>query len=114
MVERWLQTFPDVDSAIARLEAHDVPCAPVLSVEETITHPHLVERGTVRTIRDPIAGEFAIPGMPVKSSAYPADLAYVAPRLGEHNREVLRDILGKTAGEIEAFENDRLLHSGEV
>ncbi len=114
MVERWLQTFPDVDSVIARMEAHGVPCAPVLSVEETITHPHLVERGTVRTIRDPIAGEFAIPGMPVKTSAYPTHPAYVAPRLGEHNREVLRDILGKSADEIEAFENDGLLHSGEV
>ncbi|MGE4617649.1 MAG: hypothetical protein AAEJ43_11595 [Gammaproteobacteria bacterium] len=32
----------------------------------------------------------------------------------KHNREVLRDILGKSANEIEAFENDGLLHSGEV
>ena len=114
LVESWLATFPDVHSAIARLEAHGVPCAPVLSVEETVTYPHLVERGTVRTFNDPIAGAFAIPGMPVKSSAYPSNPDYAAARLGEHNREVLSDILGKSASEIEALESALVLHSGEV
>jgi crotonobetainyl-CoA:carnitine CoA-transferase CaiB-like acyl-CoA transferase len=54
IIEDWLQLFPDVPSAVAHLEKFDVPVAPVLSVEETLTYPHLRERGTVRTIYDSV------------------------------------------------------------
>ncbi|MEQ8660019.1 MAG: CoA transferase, partial [Gammaproteobacteria bacterium] len=114
LVEAWLATFPDVDAAIARLEAHGVPCAPVLSVAETVTHPHLVQRGTVRSITDPVVGEFKIPGMPIKTSDYPADAPYVAPTLGQHNAEVLTTLLGRDADAIAALAADGVLHSGEV
>ena len=90
-IETWLATFPDVDNAIAHLEEHGVPCAPILSVADTIEHPHFVERGTVRTIDDPIAGEFKIPGHPVKTSDYPDHPGYVAPTLGQHNADVPRE-----------------------
>jgi CoA:oxalate CoA-transferase len=110
-IEQWMQTFPDVDTAIARLDAHNVPCAPVLSVNETLTHPHLVERGTVRTINDRMAGEFQIPGHPVRSSRYPSDNAYDAPFLGEHNRNVLIDILGKDESELERLTSAGILQA---
>jgi crotonobetainyl-CoA:carnitine CoA-transferase CaiB-like acyl-CoA transferase len=91
-----------------------VPCAPILTIEETVHHPHLIARGTVRTINDPIAGEFAIPGMPIKSSEYPANNDYVAPTLGEHNAVILESILGKSAAEVEALCAAGVLHSGPV
>lgn len=100
LIEDWLATFPDIDSALARLEAFNVPCAPVMSVEETISHPHHLARGTVRTIHDRLAGEFAIPGMPIKVMGMEANLPYVAPTLGEHNAEVLTRILGKSDAEV--------------
>lgn len=112
LIEKWLDQFADVDAAVAKLEAHNVPCAPVLSVKETLTHPHFLERGTVRTVTDPIAGTFQIPGMPIKTSEYPADSPYVAPRLGEHNREILRELLGKDAGEIESLVAGGVLVAG--
>ena len=103
LIEGWLKTFPDVDSAIAAFDAHDVPCAPVLSVEQTVSHPHHLARGTVRTIVDPIAGEFQIPGMPIKVSDFPANNDYVAPLLGEHNDEILTQLLGKSDTAIAAL-----------
>lgn len=114
LIEKWLSTFVDVDSAIELLESHGIPCAPILSVEETVTHPHFLARGTVRTIKDPIAGEFQIPGMPVKTSGYPADNDYVAPCLGEHNGEILKGILGKSDVDIEALTKAGVLHAGDV
>ncbi len=114
LIEEWLATFADVDSAIELLESHGVPCAPILSVEETVKHPHFVARGTVRTIKDPIAGEFQIPGMPVKTSGYPAENDYVAPCLGEHNGEVLKGILGKSDADVEALTRAGVLHAGDV
>ena len=112
LIAAWLDEFPDVTAAIAKLEAHNVPCAPVLSVKETLTHPHFLERGTVRTVTDPIAGSFQIPGMPIKTSEYPADFPYLAPRLGEHNAEVLSQVLGRDASEIESLVTAGVLVSG--
>ena len=66
LIEDWLATFPDRDSAVAKMHQHSVPAAPVLSIEETVSHPHLTARGTVRTIEDRFAGKFEIPGMPLK------------------------------------------------
>lgn len=112
MIEAWLMTFPDVESAIAKLDSHGVPCAPILSVEQTLTHPHFIERGTVRTVHDRLAGDFQIPGMPIKGSTYPANNDYVAPLLGEHNAEVLSGLLGKSNAEIAALAANGVLMSG--
>ena len=114
VIEGWLQTFPDVDAAIAALDRHEVPCAPVLSVAETVEHPHHRQRGTVRTIVDRIAGEFQIPGMPIKTSDYPANNAYDAPLLGEHNHEVLATVLGKSDSEIAALGAAGVLHAANI
>lgn len=111
-IEAWLHTFADVASAIEQLEAHGVPCAPILTVAETVNHPHHIARGTVRSINDPIAGEFKIPGMPIKTSDYPADLDYVAPTLGQNNAEVLKDLLGKSDEQISALSSTGVLQSG--
>ncbi len=113
LIEKWLATFADVHSAVTTLENHGIPCAPILSVEETLSYPHLVERGTVRTINDRLAGEFQIPGMPIKSSAYPEEPDYSAPTLGEHNREILRDFLKRSDVEIDALVEAGVLASGE-
>ena len=114
IIESWLQAQPDVDTAIAALEANGVPCAPVLSVEETVNHPHFVERGTVRTVVDPLAGEFQMPGMPVKTSGFAANQPYVAPLLGQHNSEILQQILGKTTADIAALEKAGVLLAKEI
>lgn len=112
LIEDWLATFPDRDAAIAYMHANAVPAAPVLSIEETLTHPHHVARGTVRTIDDPIAGSFKIPGMPLKFSEFPDDLDLKAPTLGQHNAEVLREWLGLSDDDIRTLESTYVLQAG--
>lgn len=114
LIETWLQTFPDHEAAIADLEEHGVPVAPILTVEETVSHPHLRYRGTVRTIKDRIAGEFDIPGMPVKFSDFPDDLPLEAALLGEHNAEIVTDLLGHSADELAQLRADGVLNEGDV
>ncbi len=103
VIEDWLSGFDSVDAVIEILETNHIPCAPVLSVEQTLSHPHLVERGTVRTVKDVLGGEFIIPGMPIKTSEYPDNPDYRAPALGEHNREILSTLLGRSEEQIMAL-----------
>jgi len=113
LIEDWLATFPDRDSAVAHLQQNAVPAAPVLSIEETVSHPHLRARGTVRTIEDRFAGKFEIPGMPLRFSAFPKDLPLEAATLGQHNGEVLRDMLGRSDKEIEELRAANVLSEGK-
>ncbi|MBX9608948.1 MAG: CoA transferase [Gammaproteobacteria bacterium] len=109
LLEAWLATFSSRDAAIEHLHRHQVPASPVLSIEETLTHPHLRARGTVRRITDPVAGSFDIPGMPLKFSEFPDDLPLTAPTMGQHNAEVLREFLGLPEEEIAALEAAQVL-----
>jgi crotonobetainyl-CoA:carnitine CoA-transferase CaiB-like acyl-CoA transferase len=105
--------FSDRDSAVEQMHKHGVPAAPVLSIEETVNHPHLRARGTVRTIEDPIAGKFDVPGMPLKFSAFPEALPLEAATLGQHNGEVLSDLLGRSDQEIEELRTAGVLVEGK-
>jgi CoA:oxalate CoA-transferase len=109
IVEEWLQRFPSRDAAIAALEAGRIPCAPVLTLHEAIAHPHLRARGTVRRVKDRLIGEFDIPGLPVKFSRWPTGASPAAALLGEHNEQVLRELLSMPDSELAALYSDGVL-----
>jgi CoA:oxalate CoA-transferase len=94
IIEEWLASFPTRDEALAAMDKERVPCAPVLSVNEAVAHPHLNQRKTVRWVQDPLLGKVALPAVPVKFSAWPDRTELRSARLGEDNERVLRDYLG--------------------
>jgi CoA:oxalate CoA-transferase len=114
IIESWLQSQVSDDAAIAILKQHQVPMAPILSVVETAQHPHMRQRGTVRTIKDRILGEFDVPGFSLRFSKFPQPLDLQAPTLGEHNAEILTQWLGYSAEEIQALESKGVLHSRPI
>ncbi len=109
IIEGWLQDQDSDEAAIRILQDAHVPVAPVLSVAKAMAHPHLVERGTIQPINDRVLGEFSIPGNPLRYSAFPDPLPLEAPLLGEHNREVLTEILSYSNDELAALENDDII-----
>ncbi|HEX3409340.1 MAG TPA: CaiB/BaiF CoA-transferase family protein [Candidatus Binataceae bacterium] len=109
MIESWLATFPDRDSAIAALDRERVPCGPVLTLEEAMDHPHLRERKTVRQASDPRLGDFDLPAMPVKFSAWPERTNLKASLVGQDNEAVLSEMLGLSGAEIEELYAAKIL-----
>jgi CoA:oxalate CoA-transferase len=110
MIEAWLAAMPNDEASLERLRSHRVPVAPILSVREAMEHPHLIARGTVRTINDPILGEFKIPGFPLRFSGFPEELEFDAPMLGEHNATVLEEYLGFSPNRVAELEDSGVLH----
>jgi len=80
-----------------------VPAGPVLEVPEVLEHPHTRHRAMVVAV-DGCRGT----GIPLKFSRTPGTVRRPPPRLGQHAREILRE-LGYADPEIE-----RLLASGIV
>ncbi len=113
LIEGWLATTESDEAATEALQKRRIPVAPVLSIGQAVAHPHLRERGTVRTIEDRIFGEFEVPGFPLRFSAFPERLPLEAAVLGEHNQEVLTKYLGYSRDRIETLESEGVLHSGD-
>jgi CoA:oxalate CoA-transferase len=109
IIEQWMQSLPDRDSALRELDAQRVPCAPVLKLEESMAQPHLRERKTVRRIKNEALGEFDLPGMPVKFSRWPDRTDVKASRVGADNAAILSEVLGMTAAEIEELYREQVL-----
>ena len=87
--EEWLE----------RLDAADVPCAPVLTRDALPSHPQIVENGLVVESTHPIAGRMREARPPERLDGTPSALRRPAPGLGEHSAEVLAEV-GYTAAEI--------------
>lgn len=109
ILEGWLARMGTREQAMEVLDAKRVPCAPVLTLNEAMVHPHLRGRGTVRKVQDDVMGDFEIPGFPAKFSGWqPADKLY-ASALGEDNEEVLREVLGLSPAEVQELYDAEVL-----
>lgn len=103
LLNDWLAGFPTRDAAVQVLRQAGVVSAPVLDIGEVIDNPHLRARGTVEMIRDDVLGEFAVPGPPFRLSRSGRATLGPAPGLGEHNRQVLADVVGLSDEEITRY-----------
>jgi len=89
---------------IERLRAFGIPCAPVRTFDEVIEDPQTAERGMF-----PVVDGFRVTGPPVKFSETPGWVRRGAPRLGEHSREVLAEVLGLSEREIEGLVEGKIV-----
>jgi len=112
LVEVWMQGFNSDAELLSYLEEQRIPAAPVLSPEEAMVHPHFTERGMVRQVVDPDFGEITVTGLPAKfSSVEIPDNEPLPPFLGEHNGEVLSELLGMSESAISELEQRGILLS---
>ena len=80
------------------------PCAPIYEAHEAMWDPHLEARGMWVEVEHKAAGRYKIPNFPVKFSETPGEVTMAAPMLGQHTREVLKELLDKTDEELDALE----------
>jgi crotonobetainyl-CoA:carnitine CoA-transferase CaiB-like acyl-CoA transferase len=79
-----------VEEAMARLQEHDVPVGPVLSLQEVPRHPQVVHNGIVVEWEHPSAGPLRQAGPAARFSGTPAEPRLGVPLHGQDTDDVLR------------------------
>ena len=94
-----------VSEVVDVLWAAGVPVAPALDGRFIDATEQLVARGFFETVTHPITGEQLHAGYPVRFEAGPHRFHRApAPTLGQHNQEVLGDLLHRSSDELAALE----------
>lgn len=111
IMEDWLATVPTRQEAVDRLVAAGVVAAPVLTPEEAVAHPLYVERGMVPEGSHPVLGSVPLVRVPYRFSGAEVTTAR-GPALGEHNDEVLSELLGYDEAVLADLHTRGILHRG--
>ena len=87
---------------LERLDAADVPCAPVLRRNAVIDDPQVLHNHLIEIIEQPALGPIRQSRPAARFDRTPARIAGPAPRIGEHTAAILAE-LGLSTGEIAAL-----------
>ena len=94
LITSWTREQDQIE-AMHLLQEAGVIAAAVLNPKQVLLDPHLRERGCFDMIDQPDVGKRPVSRqLGAKFSAFEPDSARPAPKLGEHNREVLQGLLG--------------------
>jgi formyl-CoA transferase/CoA:oxalate CoA-transferase len=94
-IEQTMRSRPRAEW-LRKLEACEVPCAPILSIQQIFQHPQVSARHVAVEVKHPAIGAMRLVGSPMRLSGH-ATFYRPPPRLGEHTQDVLRELLADTA-----------------
>ena len=77
---------------LARLDAHQIPHAPINTIAEVFDNPQIKHLGIPKKITHPKMGTSNLVGSPINMSATPPQFFRAAPLLGEHTHEVMAQL----------------------
>lgn len=107
IIGQWTRGVTKIE-AMERLQAAGVPAGAVLDGRDLHFDPHLKARGLLEKLKFPKEREMGscrpIIGRPWRFSRMPLAVRGPAPTFGQHNREVLRGILGYEESRCEELE----------
>ena len=100
IIGEWTVQY-DADALLAILAEADIPSSLVYTAADIAADPQYRHRDMVREVEDPLFGDVLqagiVPGVPED----PGRVRWPGPKIGAHNEEVLEELLGFSANEIQ-------------
>jgi formyl-CoA transferase len=109
-VRDWLADL-STEEAERRLVAHHVVTGVVKTIDEAVRQPQVTARELLAEVDDPVLGRIEVINSAIKYANSEARVRGHAPMLGEHNDEVLREVLGYSDERIAALRDKGVLQS---
>ena len=106
-IESWTLTL-DSEEALSKLDSVSVAAGPILNVKDMFENEQYRARELFQEVT--IDGEpLSIPAIIPRLSKTPGETDFPGPSLGEHNQEVLKDILRLSDKEINILKKNRII-----
>jgi formyl-CoA transferase len=93
IVAAWAGTMT-ADALVERLDEVGVAGALIQSIDELMSHPHVLARQDFVQLDDPVFGPLPAYAPMPRMSGKPGRISSPGPRLGQHNSEIFRKLLG--------------------
>lgn len=100
IVGDWVRSLT-AKEACDRLDAGQQPYSLIYGVEEIMADPHYEFRGSIATVQHPRIGPIKMQGVAPRLLGTPAPEIRPAPSLGDATEDVLLNLLGRSAEELE-------------
>jgi CoA:oxalate CoA-transferase len=87
----------------------EVPCAPILSIDEVFEDPQVLHDDMKVEVQHPRCGRIPLTGDPVKLTPPVGEPHAPPPLLGQHTREVLANLVGLSDEELEILKARKII-----
>lgn len=94
-------------------EQNGLPYSPINTIDKVVNDPVVNYRKMIVEVKQPKVGKMKIAGSPFKMSETPGSVWAPAPLLGEHTKEVLKNILNYPDDKIEELRNKGVVYTLE-
>lgn len=98
-----------VEDGAGRLVAAGIPAAHARDPRRAAGHPQFQHRGYHQIVDHPVSGPLPIPTLPFRIGAGTSWIRSPAPTLGQHNEEILTDLLGLSPEDLEQLTQDGVI-----
>ncbi|MNQ81220.1 Formyl-coenzyme A transferase [compost metagenome] len=106
---RQATVFKTTAEWVAALEEVGVPCGPINDLAAVFADPQVQARGLRVELEHPLAGMVPQVASPLRLSDTPVEYRMPPPLLGEHTRDVLQQVLGLAADQVDALRNAEVI-----
>ncbi|HJL80124.1 MAG: CaiB/BaiF CoA-transferase family protein [Gammaproteobacteria bacterium] len=103
-IEEWTRKHTS-EEVLSTMDEVSVPAGPIYSVEDMVNDEHYIARGMFHEV-EANGRTLQIPAMLPVLTETPGTTDWPGPELSEHTSEILEEMLGKTAEEIERFKSE--------
>jgi succinyl-CoA:(S)-malate CoA-transferase subunit A len=108
MVTEWVSSL-DREDVLQRCLEKQVPVGKVNSIADIFEDEHFQARGNLAHLEAEGLGEVVVPGVLPTLSETPGRITNLGPPLGDATYEVMRDLLGISAEEIERMRQKKIV-----
>ena len=91
------------DAWVARIQPFGIPCGPLNTIPQAAALPQIAAREMLVPVEHHTLGTVPLPNTPVKLSRTPGGIRGSSPDMGEHTREVLKELLGFDDAGVDAL-----------
>jgi crotonobetainyl-CoA:carnitine CoA-transferase CaiB-like acyl-CoA transferase len=108
IVAQWIGAL-SCDEVMRRCLEGEVPIGPLNSIADIFVDPQIEARENLVTIEHPGVGPVTVPNVVPRLSKTPGRLESLGPLLGEHNEEILQNLLGLSPEALQSLRESKVI-----